>query len=202
MRFAATANTKSRVRAAIAFGHLPAQSHTIKPFGAIDDFLETQKATAKTQRERLNSTENVCTSSNAFWRCSSSRPSTHVSLRDSKRRGGSEARVTAPSTWTLGAEPGSEAVQTVAAPRGRREDADGVWRRTCRPPLVTLEEQQPLFRTAEANPEWDHVDCAGILAANTSTRGVEVKHVRDEQTRDPAERFCLRGSRSHKLAIA
>ena len=65
MRFAATANTKSRVRAAIAFGHLPAQSHTIKPFGAIDDFLETQKATAKTQRERLNSTENVCTSSNA-----------------------------------------------------------------------------------------------------------------------------------------
>jgi hypothetical protein len=59
LRFAATANTKSRVRAAIAFGHLPAQSHTIKPFGAIDDYLETQKATANTQRERLNSTENV-----------------------------------------------------------------------------------------------------------------------------------------------
>ena len=65
----------------------------------------------------------------------------------------------------VGAAQGSEAVQTVAASRGRREDADGVWRRTCRPPLVTLEEQQPLFRTAEANPEWDHVDCAGILAA-------------------------------------
>jgi hypothetical protein len=30
LRFAATANTKSRVRAAIAFGHLPAQSHTMR----------------------------------------------------------------------------------------------------------------------------------------------------------------------------
>jgi hypothetical protein len=57
LRFTATANTKARVRAAIAFEHLPAQSHTIKPFGAIDDYLETQKATANTQRERLNSTE-------------------------------------------------------------------------------------------------------------------------------------------------
>jgi hypothetical protein len=58
LRFAATANTKSRVRAAIAFG-LPAQSHTIKPVGAIDDYLETQEATANTKRERLNSIENV-----------------------------------------------------------------------------------------------------------------------------------------------
>jgi len=33
---------------------------------------------------------------------------------------------------------------------------------------VTLEEKQPLFRTAEANPEWDRVGCGGILAANTS----------------------------------
>jgi hypothetical protein len=155
LRFAATANTKSRVRAAIAFGHLPAQSHTIKPLGAIDDYLETQKATANTQIERLNSTENVA----------------------------------------------PEAFQTVAAPRGRCEEADGVWRQTCRPPLVTLEEQQPLSRTADQsrvgprrlrrNPRRQYVN-----------RGVEVKHVRDEQTRDPAERFCLRASRSHKLAIA
>ena len=64
---------------------------------------------------------------------------------------------------------------------------------------MTLEEQQPLFRPAEANPEWDHVDCAGILAANTSMRGVEVKPVRDEETRDPAERLCLRGSR-HRIS--
>jgi hypothetical protein len=57
------ANTKSRVRAAIAFGHLPLQSHTIKPFGAIDDYLQTQKATANMQRaiefdrERLHGVE-------------------------------------------------------------------------------------------------------------------------------------------------
>lgn len=41
------------VRAAIAFVRLPAQSHTIKPFGARYDYLETQKATANTQREQL-----------------------------------------------------------------------------------------------------------------------------------------------------
>ena len=72
----------------------------------------------------------------------------------------------------------------------------------CAPPLVTLEELQPLFRTAEANPEWDTSTALESSPPNTSMRGVEVKHVRDEQTRDPAERFCLRGSRSHKLAIA
>ena len=59
------------------------------------------------------------------------------------------------------------------------------------------------FRLASGIIALDHhVDCAGILATNTSMRGVEMKHVRDEQTRDPAERFCLRGSRSHQLAIA
>src|SRR2546428_2507552 len=31
---------------------------------------------------------------------------------------------------------------------------------------------------AASNPEWEHVYCAAVLAANTSMRGVEVKHVR------------------------
>jgi integrase len=44
--------------------------------------------------------------------------------------------------------------------------------------VLTLEEQDRLFKTAESNTEWEHVYCAGILAANTSMRGVEVKHVR------------------------
>ena len=44
--------------------------------------------------------------------------------------------------------------------------------------VLTNEEQERLFKTAEANPEWEHVYCAAILAANTSMRGVEVKHVR------------------------
>ena len=45
-----------------------------------------------------------------------------------------------------------------------------------------------------------NLTCAGILAANTSLRGVEVKHVRDEQTRDPLIDFCRRCSRSHRIS--
>ena len=44
--------------------------------------------------------------------------------------------------------------------------------------VLTSEEQERLFKTAEGNAEWEHVYCAAILAANTSMRGVEVKHVR------------------------
>ena len=44
--------------------------------------------------------------------------------------------------------------------------------------MLTSEEQERLLKAAEANPEWEHVWCAAQLAANTSMRGVEVKHVR------------------------
>ncbi|HEY7443163.1 MAG TPA: tyrosine-type recombinase/integrase [Vicinamibacterales bacterium] len=44
--------------------------------------------------------------------------------------------------------------------------------------LLTTEEQERLFEVAKANHEWQHVYCAGVLAANTSMRGVEIKHVR------------------------
>ena len=44
--------------------------------------------------------------------------------------------------------------------------------------VLTNEEQERLLKTAEDNPEWQHVWCAAQLAANTSMRGVEVKHVR------------------------
>jgi integrase len=43
---------------------------------------------------------------------------------------------------------------------------------------LTPEEQKRLHETAASNPEWEHVYCAAVLAANTSMRGVEVKHVR------------------------
>ena len=44
--------------------------------------------------------------------------------------------------------------------------------------VLTSEEQERLLKAAEDNPEWEHVWCAAQLAANTSMRGVEVKHVR------------------------
>ena len=43
---------------------------------------------------------------------------------------------------------------------------------------LTRAEQQRLFDAAASNPEWEHVYCAATLAANTSMRPVEVKHLR------------------------
>src|ERR1700682_4929600 len=43
---------------------------------------------------------------------------------------------------------------------------------------LTAEEQERLCEKATTNPEWEHVFCAAVLAANTSMRGVEVKHLR------------------------
>jgi integrase len=44
--------------------------------------------------------------------------------------------------------------------------------------VLSADEQKRLFETAQANPEWQHVYCAAVLAGNTSMRGVEVKHLR------------------------
>jgi integrase len=44
--------------------------------------------------------------------------------------------------------------------------------------VLTDEEQDRLFKMAESNGEWQHVYCAAVLAANTSMRGVGIKHLR------------------------
>jgi integrase len=43
---------------------------------------------------------------------------------------------------------------------------------------LTPEERQRLFASAASNPEWEHVYCAAMVAANTSMRPVQVKHLR------------------------
>ena len=43
---------------------------------------------------------------------------------------------------------------------------------------LTPEEQRRLFEAAAKNPDWEHVYCAAVVAANTSMRPVEVKHLR------------------------
>ena len=43
---------------------------------------------------------------------------------------------------------------------------------------LTPEERKRLFDAAASNPEWEHVYCAAVVAANTSMRPVEVKHLR------------------------
>jgi len=43
---------------------------------------------------------------------------------------------------------------------------------------LTPEERKRLFESAASKPEWEHVYCAAVVAANTSLRPVEVKHLR------------------------
>src|SRR5256885_10990174 len=43
---------------------------------------------------------------------------------------------------------------------------------------LTADEQRRLFAAAASNQEWEHGYCAAIVAANTSMRPVEVKHLR------------------------
>jgi integrase len=43
---------------------------------------------------------------------------------------------------------------------------------------LTPEERRRLFDKAASNPEWEHVYCAAVVAANTSMRPIEVKHLR------------------------
>jgi integrase len=43
---------------------------------------------------------------------------------------------------------------------------------------LTADEQKRLFAAAASNQEWEHVYCAAVVAANTSMRPVEVKHLR------------------------
>ncbi len=53
---------------------------------------------------------------------------------------------------------------------------------------LTDEERQRLFDAAASNPEWEHVYCAAVVAANTSMRPVEVKHLRRRDV-DAAKRL-------------
>jgi hypothetical protein len=43
---------------------------------------------------------------------------------------------------------------------------------------LTPDERKRLFDVAASNLEWEHVYCAAVVAANTSMRPVEVKHLR------------------------
>jgi integrase len=49
---------------------------------------------------------------------------------------------------------------------------------------------------AKANPEWQHVYCAGVLAANTSMRGVEIKHIRRKDVDLDARALRIRKSKN------
>jgi integrase len=58
------------------------------------------------------------------------------------------------------------------------------------------EEQERLFKVAESNAEWQHVYCAAVLSANTSMRGVEIKHIRRKDVDLEARALHIRKSKN------
>lgn len=62
--------------------------------------------------------------------------------------------------------------------------------------VLTNDEQDRLFKVAESNAEWQHVYCAAMLAANTSMRGVEIKHLRRQDVDLDAKALHIRRSKN------
>jgi integrase len=62
--------------------------------------------------------------------------------------------------------------------------------------VLTDEEQERLFKIAASNTEWQHVYCAAVLAANTSMRGVEIKHLRRRDVDLEANALHIRKSKN------
>lgn len=167
---------KELIRAALQ-GSLPPQSHAIKLFAAVDDYLAAKKATANTQRaiefdrERLEVVKRVL-------------GDIKLSAITARTIEGFQAkrRVEGASNRTVNMDIGALRQVMKRFKQWRRlEDDVKMLTESGGEPIgrvLTNEEQERLLKTAEGNPEWEHVWCAAQLAANTSMRGVEVKNVR------------------------
>jgi integrase len=167
---------KELIRAALE-GSLPPQSHSIKLFAAVDDYLKAKEATAITKRavafdrERLEVVKRVM-------------GDVRLSAITARVIEGFQAkrRVEGASNRTVNMDVGAlrQVMKRFKQWRRLEDDVKMLTESGGEPVgrVLTIEEQERLFKTAESNEEWEHVYCAGILAANTSMRGVEVKHVR------------------------
>jgi len=167
---------KELIRAALE-GSLPPQSHAIKLFAAVDDYLKAKEATANTKRavefdrERLEVVKRVL-------------GDVRLSAITARVIEGFQAkrRLEKAINRTINMDVGALRQVMKRFKQWRRlEDDIKMLTESGGEPIgrvLTIEEQERLFKTAESNEEWEHVYCAAILAANTSMRGVEVKHVR------------------------
>jgi integrase len=167
---------KELIRAALQ-GHLPPQGHSIKLFAAVDDYLKAKKATANTQRaiefdrERLEVVKRVL----GDVKLSSITPRTIEGFQAKRRLEGAGNRTVNMDIGAL-----RQVLKRFKQWRRLEDDVKMLTESGGEPigRVLTNKEQERLLKTAEDNPEWEHVWCAAQLAANTSMRGVEVKHVR------------------------
>ncbi len=167
---------KEMIRAAVE-GELAPRDPSVKLFAAIDDYLEAKKATANSERtiefdrERLEIVK---------------RHLGDVKLSTITRKviEGFQAkrRLEGSSNRTINMDVGALRQVLRRFKQWRRlEDDVKMLTEAGGAPVgraLTPAEQKRLFEAAASNPEWEHVYCAAVLAANTSMRGVEVKHVR------------------------
>ena len=153
------------------------RSKVTKLFAAVDDYLKAKKATANTtraiefDRERLEVVKRYL----GDVRLSSIH-------RESIEGFQAKRRVDGASNRTVNMDVGALRQVLKRFKQWRRlEDDVKMLTESGGEPIgrvLTETEQERLFKVAKANPEWDHVYCAAVLAGNTSMRGVEVKHVR------------------------
>jgi integrase len=167
---------KELIRSALE-GSLPPQAHTIKLFDASEDYLKAKEATANTtrvvafDRERLEVVKRVL----GDVRLTTITARTIEGFQAKRRLEGASNR-------TINMDVGALRQVLKRFKQWRRiEDDVKMMTESGGEPIgrvLTDEEQKRLLKTAEANPEWEHVWCAAELAANTSLRGVEVKRLR------------------------
>ena len=152
-------------------------SHSIKLFAAVDDYLKAKKATANTQRaiefdrERLEVVKRVL----GDVRLSAITSRVIEGFQAKRRLEGAGNRTVNMDVGAL-----RQVLKRFKQWRRLEDDVKMLTESGGEPigRVLTSEEQERLLKAAEANPEWEHVWCAAQLAANTSMRGVEVKHVR------------------------
>lgn len=167
---------KELIRSALE-GHLPPQGHTISLFAAVDDYLKAKEATANTKRviqfdrERLDVVKRVL----GDIRLATITARTIEGFQAKRRLEGASNRTVNMDVGVL-----RQLMKRFKQWRRIEDDVKMLTESGGEPVgrVLSAEEQERLFKTAESNAEWEHVYCAAILAANTSMRGVEVKHVR------------------------
>jgi integrase len=167
---------KELIRAALE-GSLPPQSHSIKLFAAVEDYLKAKEATANTKRAVAFDCERLEVVKRVIGDVQLSAISARVIEGFQAKR-----RVEGASNRTVNMDIGvlRQVLKRFKQWRRLEDDVKMLTESGGEPVgrVLTAEEQERLFKTAEANAEWEHVYCAAILAANTSMRGVEVKHAR------------------------
>jgi len=185
---------KEVIRAAMQ-GELAPRDPSVKLFAAIDDYLQAKAATANSKRtiefdmERLEIVK---------------RHLGDVKLTTITRKTieGFQAkrRLEGASNRTINMDVGAlrQVLRRFKQWRRLEDDVKMLTESGGAPVgrVLTTEEQDRLFEVAKANAEWQHVYCAAVLAANTSMRGVEIKHIRRKDVDLDANALHIRKSKN------